>query len=43
LPRWYDKTAPSEFPVPEFGAHDLEPSFNQAVWDAKPIVRTVKA
>jgi NADH-quinone oxidoreductase subunit B len=24
--------APSEFPVPEYGAHDLEPANNPAVW-----------
>jgi len=42
-PRWYDKDAPAEFPVPQFGEHDLVPSFNKQVWDAKPIVRPVKA
>ncbi len=42
LPRWYDKQAPSEFPVPEFGEHDLEPPFNRDVWSPKPLVRPVK-
>jgi NADH-quinone oxidoreductase subunit B len=42
-PRWYDQTAPAEFPVPSFGEHDLVPSFNKDVWQVKPIVRPVKA
>ena len=42
LPRWYDKSAPSDFHVPDFGAHDLEPAFNKEVWNQKPIVRPVK-
>jgi NADH-quinone oxidoreductase subunit B len=28
--------APAEFPVPEFGAHDLEPSRNDDVWHPPP-------
>ena len=43
LPRWYDKNAPSEFHVPDFGEHDLVPPFNKEVWSQKPIVRPVKA
>jgi len=43
LPRWYDKNSPSEFPVPEFGEHDLVPPYNKEVWSQKPIVRPVKA
>src|SRR5260370_42331169 len=31
-PRHLDPEAPSEFPVPSFGAHDLEPSSNPTVW-----------
>ena len=31
-PRHMDPDAPSEFPVPEFGPHDLVPSSNPAVW-----------
>jgi len=31
-PRHLDPEAPSEFPVPTFGDHDLVPSKNEAVW-----------
>ncbi len=31
-PRHLHADEPSEFPIPEFGAHDLEPSMNPAVW-----------
>ena len=31
-PRHLKAEAPSEFPVPEFGEHDLVPSKNNAVW-----------
>jgi NADH-quinone oxidoreductase subunit B len=31
-PRHLDAEAQGEFPVPEFGAHDLEPAFNPSVW-----------
>src|ERR1700754_4947936 len=31
-PRHLDANAPSEFPVPEFGEHDLVPSKNEKVW-----------
>jgi NADH-quinone oxidoreductase subunit B len=31
-PRHLKANAPSEFPVPEFGEHDLEPSKNSEVW-----------
>src|SRR2546428_5716886 len=30
--RWYDKTATTEFPIPAFGAHDLEPVANRDLW-----------
>ena len=33
-PRFLDREAPGEFPVPEFGEHDLEPTSNQLVWPA---------
>ncbi|MGH9616871.1 MAG: NADH-quinone oxidoreductase subunit B [Acidobacteriaceae bacterium] len=36
-PRHLQADAPSEFIVPEFGAHDLEPSQNPDVWQA-PLV-----
>ena len=32
--------APSEFPVPKFGAHDLEPAYNPRVWQPPTLVRT---
>ena len=31
-PRHLQADEPSEFPVPEFGAHDLEPAKNPSVW-----------
>jgi NADH-quinone oxidoreductase subunit B len=31
-PRHLQADEPSEFPVPDFGAHDLEPAKNPAVW-----------
>jgi NADH-quinone oxidoreductase subunit B len=31
-PRFLDAGAQGEFPVPEFGEHDLEPTSNQGVW-----------
>ena len=31
-PRHLHLDAPSEFPVPQFGAHDLEPSQNPEIW-----------
>ncbi|MHB1023725.1 MAG: NADH-quinone oxidoreductase subunit B [Acidobacteriaceae bacterium] len=36
-PRHLDPDAPSEFMVPQFGAHDLEPPQNPKVWHA-PLV-----
>ena len=30
--RWYDKNATTEFPIPNFGAHDLDPVCNPEVW-----------
>jgi NADH-quinone oxidoreductase subunit B len=30
--RWYDKNAQTEFPIPSYGDHDLEPSANREVW-----------
>ena len=38
-PRHLVAEAPSEFPVPEYGAHDLEPSNNPAVWQPPTLVR----
>jgi len=31
-PRHLNAAEPSEFPVPKFGAHDLEPSMNPDTW-----------
>jgi NADH-quinone oxidoreductase subunit B len=30
--RWYDKSATTEFPIPTFGAHDIEPAVNRELW-----------
>ena len=35
-PRHLNASAPSEFPIPEFGDHDLLPSHNREVWKAPP-------
>ena len=32
-PRLYDKNAASEYPIPGYGAHDLEPPANREVWE----------
>ena len=37
-PRHMDPNAPSEFPIPAFGAHDLEPASNPVVWEP-PVVK----
>ena len=31
-PRWYDEAALTEFPVPGYGEHDLDPPVNREVW-----------
>ena len=41
-PRCVDASAPSEFLVPRFGAHDLEPPQNPAVWHP-PLVQITTA
>jgi NADH-quinone oxidoreductase subunit B len=38
-PRHLDVSAPSEFPVPAFGAHDLVPTKNPALWQEPPLTR----
>src|SRR5437867_1772649 len=38
-PRHLDPHAPSEFPVPQYGAHDLEPSKNPEVWQPPKLIR----
>jgi NADH-quinone oxidoreductase subunit B len=37
-PRHLDRDAPGEFPVPEFGEHDLEPPSNPEVWQPPLVV-----
>ncbi len=39
-PRHMDPNAPAEFPVPEFGEHDLNPPNNPQVWQPPKMVRT---
>jgi NADH-quinone oxidoreductase subunit B len=39
-PRHLDAAAPGEFPIPEFGKHDLEPPNNPALWQPPPMMRT---
>jgi len=41
-PRHLQAADAGEYPVPEFGAHDLEPPHNPAVWTAPTIVRSDK-
>jgi NADH-quinone oxidoreductase subunit B len=31
-PRWYDKNEASEYPIPSYGGHDLQPPANREVW-----------
>ena len=38
-PRHMDPNAPSEFPIPSFGAHDLEPPSNPDVWEPPAMKR----
>jgi NADH-quinone oxidoreductase subunit B len=38
-PRHLDADAPGEFPVPEPGEHDLEPSSNPKVWSVPVVIR----
>jgi NADH-quinone oxidoreductase subunit B len=40
-PRHLNADAPSEFPVPEFGEHDLVPPSNPAIW-RPPAARTAE-
>jgi NADH-quinone oxidoreductase subunit B len=30
--RWYDKNATTEFPIPSYGDHDLQPPANRDLW-----------
>jgi NADH-quinone oxidoreductase subunit B len=38
-PRHLDPNAQGEFPVPEQGAHDLEPTSNEGVWPVPVVIR----
>ena len=38
--RQHDAETPSEFPIPQYGAHDLEPPMNAEVWRPTRLVRT---
>jgi NADH-quinone oxidoreductase subunit B len=38
-PRHLDAAAQSEFPVPVFGEHDLEPASNPGVWTVPVVIR----
>src|SRR5947208_8099416 len=38
-PRHFVAEAPSEFPVPTYGEHDIEPPSNPEVWQAPVLVR----
>jgi NADH-quinone oxidoreductase subunit B len=38
-PRHLQAGAPSEFPVPAFGEHDLEPPSNPEVWQPPALTR----
>jgi NADH-quinone oxidoreductase subunit B len=39
-PRHLDPDAPSEFPIPQFGEHDLVPPKNPDVWQPPAFVRS---
>src|ERR1700748_2591732 len=38
-PRHLNAEAPGEFPIPQFGKHDLEPPNNPALWQPPPMER----
>jgi NADH-quinone oxidoreductase subunit B len=38
-PRHLNAEAPGEFPVPQFGEHDLEPAKNETVWHPPALMR----
>ena len=37
--RHADPNGAAEMPVPEFGAHDIEPTANRSIWSPPPVVR----
>jgi NADH-quinone oxidoreductase subunit B len=40
-PRWYDENAASEYAIPSYGEHDLQPSANPEVWQPPRSYRDV--
>ena len=42
-PRHLDQAAPSEYTVPQFGAHDIEPTHNPGVWRPPSLVQIAPA
>jgi NADH-quinone oxidoreductase subunit B len=42
-PRHLNAAAPSEYTVPEFGAHDIEPTHNPGVWKPPSLVQITPA
>jgi len=42
VPRHLRPDDPGDFPVPAFGAHDLEPALNPAIWQPPVLVRADK-
>ncbi len=40
-PRWYDRAQTTEFEIPGYGAHDLEPAANREVWQPPRQYRSV--
>ena len=38
-PRHLKEDLPSEFPVPEYGEHDLEPPNNAEVWNPLKVIQ----
>jgi NADH-quinone oxidoreductase subunit B len=38
-PRYWDPKAKGEFPMPQYGEHDLEPPYNPEVWQPSKMVR----
>lgn len=38
-PRHLRAEMPSEFPVPEYGEHDLVPAKNETLWQPEPVIR----
>jgi NADH-quinone oxidoreductase subunit B len=38
-PRFLDAKQQGEFPVPEYGEHDLEPASNKGVWPLPVVIR----